>query len=460
MQNLQQGVPISTTYCKADIFCIFFSNYLTMLGLGIIVYAVLGEVELSWQKCSLQSVVVVDNHTTKGAENMGNGLIDTLDLRKLGEELKRARKQRGLTQEDAAQVIKVARTTITAIENGERKIRAKELVELARAFGRPLSDFLRTRPALQPFQKVQFRGPTVQTDIQREKTEVSISLLEDMCRNYLELEQIMETAAPRQDAPEYKRRGTDLELEAEFLAQHERRRLGLGDGPLPAVRDILEQRYGLRVFYLELQPSNLSGIYYYSDELGGCLAVNVKQPEERCRWTMCHDLGHYLCDRHEPTVHFLAAYQRQPESERFADLFAKYLLMPAGGLTELFHQKCSRPNTISVQGLLALANQYGASVEAMTRRLEDLRLFKSGAYERLMDKGLRIRERQDEMQLAPVSGRRDAFPLRYRQLALEALESGKISEEQCANFLRLDRIATRQLSVEFAEQAALDSEGQ
>ena len=66
-----------------------------------------------------------------------------MDIIQLGIELQAARKQAGLTQEQAALIIGVARTTMTAIESGERRIKEGELIKLAGAYGRQLSDFLR-----------------------------------------------------------------------------------------------------------------------------------------------------------------------------------------------------------------------------------------------------------------------------------------------------------------------------
>ena len=51
---------------------------------------------------------------------MDTNILDTIDMRELGKELQQARIKRGLTQEEAAKIIEVARTTITAIEKGER----------------------------------------------------------------------------------------------------------------------------------------------------------------------------------------------------------------------------------------------------------------------------------------------------------------------------------------------------
>lgn len=383
---------------------------------------------------------------------MNTNPIDTLDLRKLGQELKRARKQSGLTQEDAAELVHVARTTITAIEKGERKIRADELVELARAYGRQVSDFLRSRSTLESFQAVQFRGPTSQKEEHQEEIEISVSRFEDLCSNYLELEQITGIKSIRHYATEYRRKGLNLELEAEGLAQAERNRLGLGDAPLLLIRDILEQDVGIKIFYLPLQPGNLSGIYYYSEDLGGCIAVNSNHEEDRCRWTLCHDWCHFIADRYEPTVLIEDGYLRQPASERFADLFAKYFLMPTSTITQRFNEIYSQQNAMTLRGLCILAHRFGVSVEALTRRLEDLRLMKAGAWQRLLDRGVKIRETQKELGLQPVEGRRDVFPIQYREMAFVAYETGKISEGQFANFLQLNQIASRQLVAQLYTQ--------
>jgi DNA-binding XRE family transcriptional regulator len=88
---------------------------------------------------------------------MATNILDDIDLRKLGELLQQARKKSGMTQADAAKVIDAARTTIVAIEKGDRRLKPKELIQLARAYGRAISDFVRSTPVTEPFE-VQFRA--------------------------------------------------------------------------------------------------------------------------------------------------------------------------------------------------------------------------------------------------------------------------------------------------------------
>jgi hypothetical protein len=49
--------------------------------------------------------------------------LETIDPKILGQRLQNARKARGLTQQDVAKDLGIARTTVTAIEQGERRVR-------------------------------------------------------------------------------------------------------------------------------------------------------------------------------------------------------------------------------------------------------------------------------------------------------------------------------------------------
>src|SRR5712692_2406500 len=195
---------------------------------------------------------------------MDTNILDTIDMREMGKELQQARIKRGMTQEDAAKVIDVARTTITAIEKGERRIKAGELVKLAQAYGRQVSDFVRPRPKIEPFQ-VHFPGPNQDTSEDESHIAQYVALLEELSRNYLELEQITGAPLVHRYPPEYEVTGQQIEQAAETVAIEERHRLALGDGPIPILREILEQDVGLRIFYLPLSLPKFSAIYQYID---------------------------------------------------------------------------------------------------------------------------------------------------------------------------------------------------
>ena len=383
---------------------------------------------------------------------MNANVLDTIDLRELGQELQRAREKRGMTQQEAAQVINVARTTLTAIEKGDRRIRAGELISLARAYGRQVSDFVRPRPPVEPFQ-VQFRGPYQRAIEDNDAIRLYIDQLEELSRNYLELEQHLEAPLVRKYPPEYQYHGTETRQAAESAALEERNRLGLGDGPIAILRDLLEQDVGLRIFYLELRPSTFSAIYLYTHELGGCIAVNSLHPEERRRWSLAHDYGHFLGDRYKPTVFVEDGYQRQPESERFADYFARFFLMPSSGLVRRFNDLRRTRDKVSFADLCTLAHYYGVSVEALTRRLEEMKLLPTGIWNKLKERDLKVSEAQQQLGLSPIPARTETLPLRYQYLAVEAFTQGLLTEGHFARLLQVDRLEARRIA-EVLEQEA------
>ena len=71
--------------------------------------------------------------------------MDDLEtLRKhLGQNLRRARAQAGLSQREVAQHLGVSRPTYTYYETGHTAPSVSDLYRLAQLYGRPMEDFLR-----------------------------------------------------------------------------------------------------------------------------------------------------------------------------------------------------------------------------------------------------------------------------------------------------------------------------
>jgi Zn-dependent peptidase ImmA (M78 family)/DNA-binding XRE family transcriptional regulator len=379
-------------------------------------------------------------------------VLDSIDPRRLGDLLQQARKKMGMTQADAARVIDAARTTLVAIEKGERRLKPNELIQLARAYGRSVSDFVRPTPAIEPFE-VQFRAVYHRQEQEELQINPVIEHFEQLCRNYLELEQIMDAPMTRTYPPEYRCNTLPLEAAAENIALAERQRLGLGDGPLPQLRDILELNVGIRVFYLKMPPK-YSEIYSYDPQLGACMAINQNHYEERRRWSMAHGYLHFLAHRHKPVLDFDGQYQRRPESEQLAESFPKYFLMPTSGLLRRFNDMSSVHGKFTTTNLFTLANYYGVSLEALTLRMEGMALLRTGTWDRLRDRGIKVRKVQQDLGLQETAHRSDQLPVHYQHLAIDALEQGKITEGRFADFLEVDRIEARRIAEELRNHSA------
>ena len=66
---------------------------------------------------------------------------DDDERRRLGDRLREARKYLGLKQDEVAAYLKIPRTALTDIENGQRRVEAIELTRLAKLYRQPAAYF-------------------------------------------------------------------------------------------------------------------------------------------------------------------------------------------------------------------------------------------------------------------------------------------------------------------------------
>jgi Zn-dependent peptidase ImmA (M78 family)/DNA-binding XRE family transcriptional regulator len=375
-------------------------------------------------------------------------VIDPAQAPSLPGRLRVARRALAMTQEDAAKQLGVARTTIVAIEKGERHVRPDELRALARIYNRPLDELLRASAPVEEL-GAQFRMVLPRVE-QAPELEQTVSTVERLVEDYVELERLVEVAPKFRYPPEVSIVGVDPETAAAEAAQSERNRLSLGDAAIPRLRDLLETSVGVRVFALGM-PSNVSGLFAFDDRAGACIAFNNAHPYERQQMTLAHEYGHLLVSRHTADVNFLNQRPRRSASERFAHAFAYEFLLPASLVIRHFNDvKRSRAGSVSVANLVELALVLSVSVEAIFHRLEALRLISPGTYERARHQGLRVAEAQRELGLEPPAPDERLLPVAYTTLAINAFEDGKITEGLFARFLRIDRVHARRLAADLA----------
>jgi Zn-dependent peptidase ImmA (M78 family)/transcriptional regulator with XRE-family HTH domain len=378
---------------------------------------------------------------------MDSDLLNSLDHRQLGERLKDARKARGLTQEAVASKLGILRTTLVAIEKGERRVTPGELIEMAKMFGRPVSEFVSKRANKEPFVP-QFRLPPGQQNVTEVDLTAAAMEMESLARDYVELEEMNSAVMRPTFPPAYTMEvpGATPEQRGEEVAAEERTRLGIGDGPVADLRALLEEAVGIRVFYLNLPPK-VGGLFACNDELGACIAINRNHPPTRGNWSLAHEYGHFLTTRYLADVSFTHDYWGKMAAERFADSFAKNFLMPRTGVMRRLSDsvKALGKERPTIGAVLSLAHLYHVSAQAMFLRLEELKRISSGTWDTLREKrGFKPEQARSTLGLA-ADPRQPMLPLRYRQLARNAFEreDAGLTEGQLARKLRLDRVSAR-----------------
>lgn len=375
----------------------------------------------------------------------------------LGQRLQAARKSADLTQQEVADKLGIARTTLVTIEKGERLPKEEELLQFSQLYMKSVNDLLRQQVPSEPL-VVQFRAARRFEDKLDKEIAQKINEFQDLCSDYLYLEQLSNNTPPPIQAPIYALDSAAPERLAEDASIAERNRLGLGDAPLLNLRDLLDAE-GLRVFQMKL-PTRISGFFGYTEQLGPCIAINENHHVERRQWSLAHEYAHFLTKRHQADISVHNNYQHVPEHERFADSFASAFLMPASSLSRRFHEiKRARKNILPAD-LCILAHYFFASFEAMVYRLEKLQLIKAGLYEQLKAKGFKPQEAFSLLDLEPHPFSQDKFPLRYKYLATELLYKGEISEDEYAHYLRTDLVYARHTFQKLRTQSIITSTGE
>ncbi|HZN17270.1 MAG TPA: XRE family transcriptional regulator [Micromonosporaceae bacterium] len=356
--------------------------------------------------------------------------------------LRAARAAVGLTQAQAAVELGVSRPLLIAIERGTREPQPAELVKLAQIYGRSVSDLLRPTP---PPLAVSARFRTAFGDMPGSGDLAGpVTQLEALADDYLDLLHRAQERPPGRDTPAHSIEHLDAARAGEDIALEERSRLNLGDGPVPALREILEIEVGLRVFMIAM-PGRVAGLFVFVEPLGGCVAVNKNHPTERQRWTMAHEHAHFLVSRGRAEITSISTSRRYGEGERFADAFAANFLMPRSGLARRFHElKRGKGGKMTAAMLVQLAHAYRVSVQALTLRLEDLGLVRSGTWERLRDNSFQSRVAARRLGPESIADAMDNLPLHYRTLAVQLYADGEITETQLARYLHTDVVGARQ----------------
>jgi Zn-dependent peptidase ImmA (M78 family)/transcriptional regulator with XRE-family HTH domain len=384
--------------------------------------------------------------------------IDRADARMLGQRLTEARRARGVTQEAAAAHLGCSRPTLIAIEKGTRPAKPEEIVALAELYGRTLHELVRPGAgvsALEPH----LRAAVDSSQTGGEELAEAIREFQRFAEDYCELERLTGTSELGAYTPEVSIPArADLRHFAEHVGVRERSRLQLGDQPILNLRQVMENDGGLRVFYGPM-PSSVAGMYAFAADLGYCVFINRKHPPERQRYTLAHEYGHFLCDRHKPGIDYLSGSGRKPKSERFADAFAMSFLMPESAIRRQVTKVTAATGDFQVADLCRLSNYYFVSVQAMTLRLEDLGLIENGTWDYLKEEGFQPALAKQELGLEPPGRPEEAYPQRYKYLAVQALSHGTISEGQLARFLRSDRVTAREVVAQCSTRPYDDPDG-
>ena len=250
----------------------------------------------------------------------------------VGERLRVARETAGITQADAAANIDVARTTLVAIEKGQRRARTDELQRLARLYSTSVNSLLR-RESVYVDLVPRFRKLSTSSD---EASNAAALLLAGLVRAEVELENLLGIKRTCNYPPERALLPGDVRVQAENDATELRQWLGLGLAPVRDLVSLLELDLGVRVYARRIDP-RVSGLFAYDDELGACILLNANHPRERRTQSAGHELGHFISNRRAAEVLHTVEHENSRE-ERYANSFGRAFLTPARTVMQRFRE--------------------------------------------------------------------------------------------------------------------------
>lgn len=383
---------------------------------------------------------------------------DNMELASVGERLRVVREGAKITQANAAAAAGIARTTLVAIEQGQRRVRVEELQQLARLYGVSVNALVRQEAVftdlIPRFRKLPNSSESA--------IEQAARLLNDLVRAEVELENLLGVRRPRNYPQQRPILVGDVRVQAEQDAAELRQWLGLGQAPVSDVFALLEFQLGVRVYVRRL-PQRVSGLFAFDEVAGACMLINANHPRSRRCQTAAHELGHLVSTRSEPD--FLCDDSpEQSREERYAHAFARNFLLPARTLLQSFADVTAGASHLNRRHIIVLAHSFGVSREALVKRLEEVGRAKSGTWDWFTANG-GITDEQEKQVLGDLvtldSAKVDAdrpVSLRLGLLAAEAWRKELLSEGQLARLLRLDRIETRTLLDSFEAEGSEHSE--
>jgi len=388
-----------------------------------------------------------------------------------------------MTQDDAAKHLGVSRPTFVQIEAGNRSVSSLELDTIAFLFGRDIREFVANSFQDEDSLSALFRA---QTAVIGEPT-VLEKLREGMVlgRELTNLERLVGidrdlSAVASYPFPTPKSRWDAIQ-HGQWLAEEERRRLGLGHAPVPDMSELLESQ-GVRTGLVDL-PDDISGLTLSDRKVGLFVVANRAHHYLRRRFSFAHEYAHVVADRDRSGL-ISRTSERDDLVEMRANAFAADFLMPEDGVRQFvaglgkgkpsraFAEVFDEAGSLNVEGrsepgtqtlqlydVVQLAHHFGVSRLSALFRFRNLRLVTEAEFEHLKA----LDEQGKGKQLAELLGlpepdhteMRSEFKHRFLGLALEAFRRDELSRGKLRELVAMVGFAADDLD-QLLEDAGID----
>lgn len=351
----------------------------------------------------------------------------------IGARIKALREQSNLSQDALAQQFGFKdRQTLSAIETGERKVAAEELLRAVQIFGVSLDYFT------DPFMLLgEGRFSWRQMGVDGDK----LRGYEESAGRFIALFRTLGRQIGQE--PPLFRRALSLTKQSSFddvinVAERFAAELDLGDVPARRLADVMAEKLGILVLMVD-PIEGVSGAACRLPELDVVL-INRNEVAGRRNFDLAHELFHILTWEEMPPEHIEeVAPKKKNRVELLADNFSSALLMPSTAL-DRFGDWTQLAGSALTDRLNEVADELLVTSLALKWRLFNARRLTRGQVIVIDDELLRNNGHEKPQKLVPPP----LFSKPFVQVLSKALDEGKISMRRAASILEatIDDFAT------------------
>lgn len=347
----------------------------------------------------------------------------------IGQRLKALREEKGLSQEGLAQIFGFKdRQTVSAIENGERKLSADELLRAVRELDTSIDYF--TDPfCLVGEGRFNWRQASVSSAVlnsYQRKAGQMIAAFRALAAEMGERPALMRHALTLSRFSRFE----DASRAGERFAIERR----LGAVPASRLIEVMESDLSLLVLMVDPSDDGISGAACRLPELDVIL-INRREPLGRRHFDLAHELFHILTWDALPPPHVedVSTGAKKPRIEQLADAFAAALLMPAK-VVEAARNWGLLAGQALADALNSVADRLQVTSIALFWRIVALGLLNKLGAQHSPPDGLRHNGRSaiGDDGLPPL------FSRRFMDIMGRAIEEGRISIRRLSGLLDVD----------------------
>ena len=344
----------------------------------------------------------------------------------IGRRIKDERNRQNLTQDELINEAQLDwdRQILGNVEKGEREVKAWELAKIAKVLKVNLSAFF-------PKDNGPEAEPVVLWRQQPENFERMEANFINMCKDYRLVEEL---SKPEQNGyRDLPQKDVDLTTfsysDAYALAEGIRHDLDLGEYPASNLVRVLEERYGVKFFFNDLDGNGSAACSVSS--FGKCILISASEVTWRQHFSIAHELFHIITWNERLLEQIKSDESLWHKNESLANAFAAGLLVPSEALKSQI-RRFSKEGKLNDAGIVAIARKFAVSLEALVWRMVGLGFItRETAQEVLQDDGIKSLDHISRLE----DGKPNYLSSRFVTLAYVAYENGEISRGRLAKML-------------------------